>query len=66
MLPQGLVFLAEATGCLGGAFLFPAIAGLCRPNHGGRQCWETVPSGGLAWLEGTSTGVRAEIEEEWA
>jgi hypothetical protein len=29
------------------------------------NCWETVPSGGLAWLEGTS-GVRAEVEEEWA
>jgi hypothetical protein len=50
------VFSVEATGRLGGAFLFPAIVGLCRPNHGGRQCWETVPSRGLAWLDGPLPG----------
>jgi hypothetical protein len=38
--------------------------GLCRPNHGGHQCWETVPSRGLTWLEGTFAGVRVEVEEE--
>jgi hypothetical protein len=30
------------------------------------NCWETIPSWWLAWLEGTSAGVRAEVEEEWA
>jgi hypothetical protein len=60
------VFSAEAAGRLGGAFLFLAIAGLCRPNHGGHKCWETVPSGGLAWLDGTSVGLQAEDEEELA
>jgi hypothetical protein len=64
-LHRGLVFSVEAAGRLGGAFLFPAIAGLCRPNHGGRQCWETVPSGGLAWLDGTSAGLQVEVKEEW-
>jgi hypothetical protein len=30
------------------------------------NCWETIPSRGLAWLEGTSARVRVEVEEEWA
>jgi hypothetical protein len=59
---------AEAAGHFGGAFLFPAIVGLFRPNHGGRQCWETVPSrsicvGGENLRRGVGGGVWRELEE---
>jgi hypothetical protein len=65
MLCLGLASSAEAIGHLGWVFLFPAIVGLFRPNHGGRQCWKTVPSGVSVWLDGTSATVRVEVKEGW-
>jgi hypothetical protein len=30
------------------------------------RCWETVPSGVIVCLDGTSARVRAEVKDEWA